>query len=139
MIRDLIHKLLPEKYLSSWLILLIDTCVSVFATFVTERMIELGGFHTGQQIKIEYTGLRPGEKLYEEVLADCENTKPTPHEKIRIAQIRGYNYREAREAIDELETIAQQTKIAETAQLMKKIVPEFQSNNSRFEKFDKKE
>lgn len=102
-------------------------------------MIELAGFHTGQQIKIEYTGLRPGEKLYEELLADCENTKPTPHEKIRIAQIREYNYREAREAIDELEIIAQQTKIEETVQLMKKIAPEFQSKNSRFEKLDKKE
>ncbi len=107
---------------------------------LASRMIQLAGFHVGgaDGIEITYTGLRPGEKLYEEVLSDCENTKPTTHEKIRIAQVREYDYKEAQDAVDKLEMLARTTDVNDTVRMMKHIVPEFKSKNSRFEIYDKK-
>ncbi|MEG1621843.1 MAG: nucleoside-diphosphate sugar epimerase/dehydratase [Alistipes sp.] len=100
------------------------------------RMIELAGFRVNEEIKITFTGLRPGEKLYEEVLSDMENTLPTKHAKIRIAKVRTYDYIEAQKVVTELEQLARDVKITEAVCLMKQTVPEFLSKNSPFEKLD---
>ncbi|MBR5724316.1 MAG: polysaccharide biosynthesis protein [Bacteroidales bacterium] len=105
---------------------------------LARRMIELAGLVPGQDIEIVYTGLRPGEKLYEEVLSNKENTDGTSHDRIRIARVRQYEYEDAVKAVEQLESLSQQVRIAETVKLMKEIVPEYISNNSRFEEFDKK-
>ncbi len=102
---------------------------------LAKRMIALSGA-TG--VKIEYTGLREGEKLYEEVLNELENTKPTFHEKIRIAQVREYDYEDVCHAIDELVEISKRFDNMETVRKMKQIVPEYKSNNSVYEVLDVK-
>ena len=91
-----------------------------------------------QDIEIVYTGLRPGEKLYEEVLSTKENTDETSHDRIRIARVREYDYADAVKAADELTSLSHEVRIPETVKLMKEIVPEYISNNSRFEIYDKK-
>ncbi len=100
---------------------------------LAKRMIALSG---AKNVKIEYTGLREGEKLYEEVLNEMEGTKPTFHEKIRIAQVREYDYDEVAKAIEELVAIAKQYDNMETVRKMKEIVPEYKSNNSVYELLD---
>ena len=100
-------------------------------------MIELAGFRPGEEIQIAYTGLRPGEKLYEEVLSTRENTKPTTHEKIRVACVREYDYFEARAAVEELERLARRVDVAATVRLLKLTIPEYKSRNSAFEEFDR--
>ena len=100
-------------------------------------MVELAGLTLDKDIKIEYTGLRPGEKLYEEVLSNAENTMPTEHDRIRIARVREYDYKDADSLVAELETLSRAVKIDDMVRLMKSSVPEFISKNSRFEKFDK--
>lgn len=104
---------------------------------LARRMIELAGLVPDQDIKIEYTGLRPGEKLYEELLATKENTLPTPNEKIFRAHVREYDRAEVVAAIDHLKEIAQTVDRMETVKCMKQIVPEFKSKNSDFERLDK--
>ena len=104
---------------------------------LARNMISLAGLTPDKDIKIEYTGLRPGEKLYEEVLANSENTLPAFHERIRIAKVREYDYEEAGGVIEELEALSKKVDIDSTVILMKKIVPEYKSKNSRFEQFDK--
>ncbi len=104
---------------------------------LARRMIELAGFVPDEDIKIVYTGLRPGEKLYEEVLSDKENTLPTQHDRIRIAHVRQYAYEEACRFVAELEVLSREVRIPEMVKEMKKIVPEFKSNNSKFEEYDK--
>ena len=104
---------------------------------LARRMIELAGFEPDKDIKIEYTGLRPGEKLYEELLSNEENTKPTTHKKIRIADVRQYDYEEVARAIEKLSQLSLEVRIPDTVRLMKKIVPEFKSNNSIYEKYDR--
>ncbi|MBR5924655.1 MAG: polysaccharide biosynthesis protein, partial [Bacteroidales bacterium] len=98
-----------------------------------KRMIALSG---AKNVKIEFTGLREGEKLYEEVLNELEGTKPTFHEKIRIAQVREYDYAEVAKEIDELIDISKQFDDMNTVRKMKEIVPEYKSNNSVYEKLD---
>ena len=105
---------------------------------LARRMIELAGFEPDKEIKIVYSGLRPGEKLYEEVLSDMENTDPTSHDRIRIAHVRKYEYDDARRFVDELEVLSRSVEIPEMVKRMKEIVPEFKSNNSKFEEYDKK-
>ena len=105
---------------------------------LARRMIELAGLVPDQDIEIVYTGLRPGEKLYEEVLSKKENTDETSHDRIRIARVREYNYADAVKAVDELAELSRAVRIPETVKLMKEIVPEYISNNSQFEAFDKK-
>ena len=100
-------------------------------------MIELAGFEPDKEIKIVYSGLRPGEKLYEEVLSDKENTDPTSHDRIRVARVRNYSHEDACQFIDELEILSRQVQIPEMVKLMKEIVPEFKSKNSKFEIYDK--
>ena len=105
---------------------------------LARRMIELAGFVPDKDIEIVYTGLRPGEKLYEEVLSNKENTDGTSHDRIRIARVREYDYDDAITAVAELETLSREVRIPEMVKLMKQIVPEYISNNSRFEEYDKK-
>ncbi|MDD3138601.1 MAG: nucleoside-diphosphate sugar epimerase/dehydratase [Lachnospiraceae bacterium] len=104
---------------------------------LAHRMIELAGYVPGKDIQIEYTGLRPGEKLYEEVLSNEENTIPTVHEKIRVAKVRDYVYDDILPAYSEFEQLSREVLIEDTVRLMKRVVPEFISKNSpRFEKLD---
>ena len=103
---------------------------------LAKRMIALSN---AKNVQIEYTGLREGEKLYEEVLNEMEGTKPTFHEKIRIAQVREYDYEEVAKEIDELVDIAKKFDNMDTVRKMKHIVPEYKSNNSVYEVLDDKE
>lgn len=118
-------------------IFVFDMGESVKIAHLAKRMIELAGFEPGKDIKIEYTGLRPGEKLYEEVLSNTENTLPTSHDRIRIAKVREYDYADARRAAELLETLSREVNIPDMVRLMKATVPEFISKNSRFEVYDK--
>ena len=103
---------------------------------LAKRMIALSN---AKGVEIKYTGLREGEKLYEEVLNELEGTKPTFHEKIRIAQVREYDYAEVSRDIDELVDISKQFDDMATVRKMKEIVPEYKSNNSVYEQLDVKE
>ena len=100
---------------------------------LAKRMIALSN---AKDVEIKITGLREGEKLYEEVLNDLEGTKPTFHEKIRIAQVREYNYDEVNREIEELVDISKQFDNMATVRKMKAIVPEYKSNNSVYEVLD---
>lgn len=118
-------------------IFVFDMGESVKIDDLARRMIKLAGFIPGKDIKIEYSGLRPGEKLYEEVLSNNENTIPTDHSRIRIANVRSYNYADVAMTVDQLEHLSREVNIPDMVRLMKKTVPEFISKNSRFEMFDK--
>lgn len=100
---------------------------------LAQRMINLSG---AKNVEIKYTGLRAGEKLYEEVLNDKESTKPSFHEKIRIANVREYDYSEVERDIEELIEVSKQYDDMLTVKKMKDIVPEFKSNNSVYEALD---
>ncbi|MEQ2909273.1 polysaccharide biosynthesis protein [Butyricimonas faecihominis] len=106
---------------------------------LAERMIRLAGYTPNEDIKIKFIGLRPGEKLYEEVLSNEENTVPTGHDKIRVAKVREYKRKEVLETYDKLAELALAVKVEDSVRLMKQVVPEFKSRNSEFEKLDKKE
>ena len=101
---------------------------------LAKRMIQLSG---AKGVEIKFTGLRAGEKLYEEVLNELEETKPSFHEKIRIAQVREYDYEEVWKDIEELIDISNRFDDMATVRKMKEIVPEYKSNNSIYEKLDK--
>lgn len=120
-------------------IFVFDMGESVKIDDLARRMITLAGYRPEEDIKIEYSGLRPGEKLYEEVLATTENTLPTDHSRIRIAKAREYDYAEALTSIDELESLSRKVEVTSMVRLMKQLVPEFVSKNSRFEEFDKQQ
>ena len=101
---------------------------------LAKSMIRLSG---AKNIEIKYTGLRPGEKLYEELLSTEENTKPSFHKKIRIAEVREYDYSEVSQEIDDLVSISNSYDDMQIVAKMKEIVPEYKSNNSVFSKLDK--
>ncbi len=103
---------------------------------LAHRMIELAGFTPGEDIDIVYTGLRPGEKLYEEVLGQTEITQPSPHEKIRIATVQEYTYEQVAAELTTLKELALYVKVDECVNLAKNLIPEYKSNNSEFEKLD---
>lgn len=103
---------------------------------LAQRMIELSGMQVGKDIEIKYTGLRPGEKLYEELLNDKENTKKTSHKKIRVATVREYEYEGVRSHIELLLQLSFRVEIMEMVKVMKSFVLEFKSRNSEFEKLD---
>ena len=103
---------------------------------LAKRMIELSGLQVDKDIEIKYTGLRPGEKLYEELLNNKENTKETPHEKIRVAAVREYDYKDVVEHINRLTELSLRVQILSMVREMKAFVPEFKSQNSRFEELD---
>lgn len=113
-----------------------DMGKSVKIDVLAHKMIELAGLKPGEDIKIEYTGLRPGEKLYEEVLSSVENTDPTCHDRIRIAKVRSYEYEDSRESVNELERLSREVNIPTMVKLMKSIVPEYISNNSKYAEYD---
>ena len=101
---------------------------------LARRMIQLSG---AKNVEIKFTGLRAGEKLYEEVLNELEGTKPSFHEKIRIAEVREYDYAKVNKDIEELIEIAKHYDDMATVKKMKDIVPEYKSNNSIYEQLDK--
>ena len=103
---------------------------------LAKRMIQLSG---AKNIEVQFTGLRPGEKLYEEVLNEKENTKPSFHKKIRIAQVREYDYDKVLRDIEDLFEIAQRYDDMATVKKMKDIVPEYKSRNSKYEQLDPKD
>ena len=118
-------------------IFVFDMGESVKIDTLARRMITLAGFVPNKDIMIEYTGLRPGEKLYEEVLSNTENTDPTSHDRIRVAKVREYEHEKAKEVMTELERLSIVVEIPEMVKLMKATVPEFISKNSQFEQYDK--
>ena len=103
---------------------------------LANRMIRLSG---AKNVEVKFTGLRDGEKLYEEVLNDEELTKPTFHKKIKIAQVREYDYETAAAQIDALVAQSYLYDDMETVRLMKQIVPEYKSKQSKYEELDKEE
>ncbi|WP_281814161.1 UDP-N-acetylglucosamine 4,6-dehydratase family protein [Parabacteroides goldsteinii] len=105
---------------------------------LARRMIELAGLVPGEDIEIQYTGLRPGEKLYEELLATKENTLSTNNAKIYRAQVREYDYNDICSVMNPLIALAIKVDKMGTVQMMKGIVPEFKSKNSEYEVLDKK-
>ncbi len=100
---------------------------------LAKRMILLSG---AKHVKIVYTGLRDGEKLYEEMLNDAEVTKPTFHPKIKIAAVREYDYEEARQNEDQLYALSQTADDMAIVRKMKEVVPEFKSQHSKYEALD---
>jgi len=104
---------------------------------VAIKMIQLSGLNFPEDIDIKISGLRPGEKLYEELLANDENTLPTYHEKIMIAKVAEFNKAEVKEKIEGICTVNSQVDNLEIVSLLKKLVPEYRSNNSIYEKLDK--
>ena len=114
-------------------ILVFDMGAPVRIDDLARRMIQLSG---AKDVKIEYTGLREGEKLYEEVLSVNEGTLPSFHEKIRVAQVREYDYAAVEKELEELFDIAQRYNDMDTVRKMKQIVPEYVSKHSRYEVLD---
>lgn len=100
---------------------------------LARKVIKLAGKEPDRDIKIVYTGLRPGEKLYEELLSTAENTRPTYHEKIMIADVRQFDFPEVERKVDKLIASARQHYTLETVTLMKELVPEYISNNSVYD------
>ena len=101
---------------------------------LAKRMIKLSG---AENIEIEYTGLRAGEKLYEEVLSTTENTLPSFHEKVRIAKVQKYDYDVVNQQIEQLLQISHTYDSMQIVKMMKSIVPEYVSNNSVYSVLDK--
>ena len=101
------------------------------------KMISLAGFRPGKDIKIVETGLRPGEKLYEELLNDKETTTATINEKIMIATVTKYDYEQVESAINEIIALAASGNTHEMIKAMKLFIPEYRSNNSEFETIDR--
>lgn len=113
-----------------------DMGESVKIIDLAKKMIQLSGLELGKDIEIQVTGLRPGEKLYEELLSDEENTLPTHHPKILIAKVRSVE----KETIDRIESLTASFKSQNNenmVRIMKQIVPEFKSNNSIFSELDR--
>lgn len=103
---------------------------------LARNMIRLAGLEPDKDIKIEFTGLRPGEKLYEEVLSTKENTLPTKIDKVMIARIRPVDHTEILPRYDELEQLASANRPEATVRTLKALVPEYKSANSRYEALD---
>lgn len=117
-------------------IFVFDMGESIKIVDLARKMIQLVGMKEGKDISIVYTGLRPGEKLYEELLANSENTLPTHHSQILIGKVREYDYKEVKSIIGELIKSFDTQNNELIVQRMKDLVPEFKSNNSVFQKLD---
>ena len=113
-----------------------DMGKSVKIVELAKKMIQLAGLVPNKDIMIAYSGLRPGEKLYEELLNDNENTMPTHHEKIMIGRVREYVFEDVQAQIDELLVQARLNDNRKAVLQMKAMVPEFKSKNSKFEELD---
>lgn len=118
-------------------IFIFDMGESVRILDVAKKMVKLSGLQLGKDIQISFTGLRPGEKLYEELLATTENTQATHHEKIMIAKVRAYDYDQVSQQLVNLKQVLNLGDETRIVTKIKELVPEFVSNNSRFEELDK--
>jgi FlaA1/EpsC-like NDP-sugar epimerase len=103
---------------------------------LAQRMVQLSGLEIDKDIQIKFTGLRPGEKLYEELLNDEENTLPTHHPQIMIGKVREYDFDDIRQHVDDLVSLFDKQDNEAIVRKMKEIVPEFVSRNSIYEKLD---
>jgi len=119
-------------------IFIFDMGESVNIADLAKKMIRLSGLELGKDIQIIYSGLRPGEKLYEELLASEENTIPTHHQKIMIAKVKEYNFETISNDINDLIALFNAQNNEMIVKKMKEIVPEFISQNSVYEKLDEK-
>jgi len=117
-------------------IYIFDMGQSVKIADLAKKMIKLSGYELGKDIQIKYVGLRPGEKLFEELLADKENSLPTHHPQIMIAKVREYPFEEVLEKVSELSAVMNERDVLELVRKMKQMIPEFLSKNSVFEKLD---
>ena len=117
-------------------IFVFDMGKSVKIVELAKKMIRLAGLIPNEEIKITFSGLRPGEKLFEELLNDNENTMPTHHEKIMIGQVREYDFKDVQLQLVKLFNYALTDHTTKVVQQMKVIVPEFKSKNSIFEELD---
>ncbi len=117
-------------------IFIFDMGKSVKIIDLAKKMIKLSGLNIGKDIQVKYTGLRPGEKLYEELLNDLENTLPTHHSKIMIAKVRNYDFEQVQKTFEELIKLQKDHDNFEVVRKMKEIVPEFKSQNSIYEELD---
>jgi FlaA1/EpsC-like NDP-sugar epimerase len=117
-------------------IFIFDMGKSVKIVELAKKMIKLSGLVPNQDVNIEFSGLRPGEKLYEELLNDLENTVPTHHEKIMIAKVITNKFEEVNRNIETLIELSCKYQDKDVVRLMKQIVPEFKSNNSVYEELD---
>lgn len=117
-------------------IYIFDMGKSVKIIDLAKKMIKLSGLTLGQDIQIVFTGLRPGEKIKEELLADQENTLPTYHPKIMIAQVRTYDFLQTAKAIEDLLLAYEEQSDEIMVRKLKAIVPEYVSQNSKFEVLD---
>jgi FlaA1/EpsC-like NDP-sugar epimerase len=104
---------------------------------LAKKMIRLSGFTPFKDIDIKFTGLRPGEKLYEELLNDLENTMPTHHDKIMIAKVRENDFELVKNEIHVLSKELNSNNNLNIVRQMKVMVPEFKSQNSIYEQLDK--
>lgn len=118
-------------------IFIFDMGKSVKIVDLAKKMIRLSGLLLGKDIIIKFTGLRPGEKLFEELLNNKENTLPTSHKKIMVAKVRKYSTKEVKEKLEELERITKTHQNFNIVKQLKHIVPEFKSKNSIYENLDK--
>ncbi len=117
-------------------IFVFDMGASVKIIDLAKNMIRLSGLTLGKDIEIKYTGLRPGEKLYEELLTDAETTLPTHHQKIMIAKVQAANFEFIKTAFIEIKTLVNQQNNRDLVQAIKHLVPEYKSNNSEYEDLD---
>ncbi|WP_316929735.1 UDP-N-acetylglucosamine 4,6-dehydratase family protein [Sphingobacterium sp. T2] len=118
-------------------IFVFDMGKSVKIVDLAKKMIKLSGLEPNKDIEIKFTGLRPGEKLFEELLNDHENTLPTHHEKIMIAKVRDNDFEEVKQHMEELFALINSQNNTNIVRKMKVIVPEFKSQNSEYELLDK--
>ncbi|MFM1914254.1 MAG: hypothetical protein RIR51_2107, partial [Bacteroidota bacterium] len=114
-----------------------DMGESVKIIDLAKKMITLSGLTLGKDIEIKITGLRPGEKLYEELLSNDENTLPTHHDKILIAKVNTLSHSEIEIALSDLESLIQFGSHFQIVSKLKEIIPEYLSNNSIYENLDK--
>lgn len=117
-------------------IYIFDMGGSVKIVDLAKKMIKLSGLVLDKDISIVYTGLRPGEKLYEELLADHENTLPTHHKQIMVAKVKEYEFNAVLVSIEELIQLFGKQNNQSIVRKMKELVPEYKSNNSVYEKLD---
>jgi FlaA1/EpsC-like NDP-sugar epimerase len=117
-------------------IFIFDMGASVKIVDLAHKMIKLSGLQLGKDIQLKFTGLRPGEKLYEELLNDQENTLPTYHPKIMIARVRSYELPRVKSDIAHLVSLLTEGNPLEIVKHMKTIVPEFRSSHSVFGQLD---
>lgn len=114
-----------------------DMGKSVKIVDLAKKMIKLSGLELGKDIQIVFSGLRPGEKLYEELLNNKENTLPTKNDQIMVAQVKTYNFDEVKSKIESLIALFNSQDNMAIVTIMKELVPEFKSKNSIYEKLDK--